>query len=213
MNGVMAQDNTGYQLPPKDIADLLLAKPTPAISVDRKGEWMLLVQRASYPPVEELAQPELRIAGLRINPNNYTLSRQNFANDFSLKNLRTGKEYKVEGLPSPLRAGNITWNPSESRIAFTNTTNKAVELYVIDIATARASMGAMAQAVVLAGLGATPEGKTLSDAVGKFIGGAKSISVTATAKDPAGLSAADLAAAQTDPTTLSGKVTVDASAQ
>jgi dipeptidyl aminopeptidase/acylaminoacyl peptidase len=139
MNGVMAQDNTGYQLPPKDIADLLLARPTPAISVDRKGEWMLLVQRASYPPVEELAQPELRIAGLRINPNNYTLSRQNFANDFSLKNLRTGKEYKVEGLPSPLRAGNITWNPSESRIAFTNTTNKAVELYVIDIATARAS--------------------------------------------------------------------------
>lgn len=83
----------------------------------------------------------------------------------------------------------------------------------MDLATARASMGAMAQAVVLAGLGATPEGKTLSDAVGKFIGGAKSISVTATAKDPAGLSAADLAAAQTDPTTLSGKVTVDASAQ
>ena len=83
----------------------------------------------------------------------------------------------------------------------------------MDLATTRASMSAMAQAVVLAGLGATPEGKSLSDAVAKFVAGAKSISVTATAKDPAGLSAADLAAAQTDPTTLSGKVKVDASAQ
>ncbi len=139
MNGSMAQDNTGYQLPPKDIADLLLARPTPAISVDQKGEWMLLIQRASYPPVEDLAQPELRIAGLRINPNNYTLSRQNFANDLSLKNLRTGKEYQILGLPAPLRAANINWNPAESKIAFTNTTNKAVDLWVIDIAARRAS--------------------------------------------------------------------------
>ncbi len=139
VNILMAQDNTGYQLPPKDIADLLLAKPTPAVSVDRKGEWMLFIQRASYPPVEELAQPELRIAGLRFNPNNYSLSRQNFANDLSLKNLRTGKEYKIQGLPPQARVGNITWNPGETRIAFTNTTNKAVDLYVIDIATQRAS--------------------------------------------------------------------------
>ena len=64
--------NSGYQLPPKDIADLLLAKPTPLISVDDKGEWMLLMERNSYPSVEELAQPELRIAGLRFNPDNFS---------------------------------------------------------------------------------------------------------------------------------------------
>ena len=132
---LIAQDNGGYRLPPKDIADLLLAKPTPAISVDKKGKWMLFSQRNSYPSVEELAQPELRIAGLRFNPNNYTLSRQNFINDFSLKDLRTGKEYKIRGLPAPLLAGSVTWSPSEDKIAFTNTTNKQVDLYVIDIAT------------------------------------------------------------------------------
>jgi dipeptidyl aminopeptidase/acylaminoacyl peptidase len=131
----IAQDNGGYKLPPKDIADLLLAKPTPAISVDKKGQWMLFSQRNSYPSVEELAQPELRIAGLRFNPNNYALSRQNFINDFSLKDLRTGKEYKIQGLPAPLLAGNVSWSPSESKIAFTNTTNEKVDLYVIDIAT------------------------------------------------------------------------------
>jgi len=71
-----AQNNKGYQLPPKDIADLLLAPPTPAVSIDHKGQWMLLSSRSSYPPVEELAQPELRIAGIRFNPDNYALSRQ-----------------------------------------------------------------------------------------------------------------------------------------
>jgi dipeptidyl aminopeptidase/acylaminoacyl peptidase len=131
--------NTGYQLPPKDIADLLLAKPTPLISVDDKGEWMLLMGRNSYPSVEDLAQPELRIAGLRFNPDNFSPSRQNFISDLSLKNLRTGKEYKVQGLPTPLAAGNISWNPGETKIAFTNTTGHAVDLYVIDIATQRAS--------------------------------------------------------------------------
>ena len=139
MNGLTAQDNKGYQLPPKDIADLLLAKPTPAISVDHKGEWMLLIERNSYPSVEELAQPELRIAGLRFNPKNFSLSRQNFINNFSLKNLQTGKEYKIQGLPAPLMAGNISWSPGEGKIAFTNTTNKQVDLYVIDIATRQTS--------------------------------------------------------------------------
>jgi dipeptidyl aminopeptidase/acylaminoacyl peptidase len=137
-NGPKAQDKSGYQLPPAAIAELLLAKPTPAVSVDRKGEWMLFIQRNSYPPVEDLAQPELRIAGLRFNPNNFSLSRQNFVSDFSLKNLRTGKEYKIQGLPASMRAGNISWSPGENKIAFTNTTNKEVDLYVIDIMTQKA---------------------------------------------------------------------------
>src|SRR6185312_7559299 len=125
--------------PPRDIADLLLAPPTPAVSVDRKGEWMLLSRRPSYPSVEELAQPELRIAGLRFNPENYALSRQNFIDGLSLKNLRTGQEYAVQGLPTPLKAGNIGWSPGENKIAFTNTTGHRVDLYVIDIATRKAA--------------------------------------------------------------------------
>src|SRR5579863_6213992 len=128
-----AQENpSGYKVPPKDIADLLLARPTPTISVDHKGIWMLIIGRYSYPSVEELAQPELRIAGLRFNPNNFSPSRQNFISDLSLKNLRTGQEYKIQGLPTPLMAGNITWNPGENKLAFTNTTSHEVDLYVID---------------------------------------------------------------------------------
>ena len=66
---LFAQD--GYKTPPKDVMDLVLVKPTPNVSIDDKAEWMLFSQSNSYPSIEELAQPELRIAGLRINPNNF----------------------------------------------------------------------------------------------------------------------------------------------
>src|SRR5690242_1247115 len=109
---IKAQDDGIYQLPPKDISDMLLAKPTPNVSVDDKVEWMLFTQSNSYPSVEELARPELRIAGMRINPNNYAPSRQNFINDVWLKNISTGQEYKIAGLPSPMFAGSVSWSPN-----------------------------------------------------------------------------------------------------
>ncbi len=133
--GAFAQDAVNYQLPPKEIADLLLAKPTPDVSIDSQGEWMLQSERNSYPTVEELGQPEIRIAGLRLNPNNFSPSRQTFINNFTLKNIKTGKEFKISGFPANMLAGNVRWNPSEKKIAFTNTTNSRVDLYIIDVAT------------------------------------------------------------------------------
>ncbi len=135
----IAQDDAGYKNPPKDIADMLMAKPTPNVSVDDKGEWMLFSESNSYPSVEELARPELRIAGLRINPANYAPSRQVFINNLYLKNITSGKEYKITGLPSPLYAGSISWSPNDRKIAFIHTTTSRVDLYTIDIATQKAT--------------------------------------------------------------------------
>jgi dipeptidyl aminopeptidase/acylaminoacyl peptidase len=137
--GAFAQDAVNYQMPPKAIADLLLAKPTPGVSIDSKAAWMLLSERNSYPSVEELAMPEYRIAGMRINPNNYSPSRQTFINNFSLKNIKTGKTVAVTDLPSPLYAGNVSWSPNETKISFTQTTQNRVDLYVIDVTTAKAT--------------------------------------------------------------------------
>ena len=127
------QNTNGYQTPPKAIADLLLAKPTPSVSIDKKANWMLIMERNSYPTVEELGQPEVRVAGLRLNPNNFSPSRQNFINGLKLKNLKTGKESAVVGLPANLLASNISWSPDEKQIAFTHTTGSRVDLYVITV--------------------------------------------------------------------------------
>ena len=134
---LFAQD--GYKTPPKEIMDLVLVKPTPNVTIDDKAAWMLFTQSNSYPSVEELAQPELRIAGLRINPNNFAPSRQNFINDLWFKNLSSNKEFKITGLPNPLMAGSISWSPNDKKIAFTHTTSSHVDLYVIDVATQKAT--------------------------------------------------------------------------
>lgn len=134
-----AQDDNSYRTPAKEVMELLLAKPTPSVSIDGKAEWMLLSERNSYPTVEELGQPELRVAGLRINPNNFAPSRQNFINNFSLQNIKTGVSTHVTGLPANLLAGNVTWSPSETKIAFTHTTGSRVDLYVIDVASKKAT--------------------------------------------------------------------------
>lgn len=134
-----SQDDVSYKLPPKEIAGLLLVKPTPNVSVDDKGEWMLFSQSNSYPSVEELAQPELRIAGMRINPNNFAASRQNFINGLWLKNNKTGKEYKITGLPASMSATSVSWSPNDKKIAFIQVSNNRVDLYLIDIAAQKAT--------------------------------------------------------------------------
>jgi dipeptidyl aminopeptidase/acylaminoacyl peptidase len=130
---IQAQESNSYQKPPKVIADLLLAPPTPSVSVDSKGEWMLLSERNSYPTVEELGQPELKIAGLRINPNNASLTRQTYINHFVIKQIQSNKELVIKGIPDNLAALNPTWNKSENKIAFFNVTANRVDIYVIDI--------------------------------------------------------------------------------
>ena len=137
-NLASAQDATGYQTPPKVMADLLLAKPTPSVLIDSKGEWMVLLERNSYPSVEELAQPEYKIAGLRINPNNFAPSRQNFIRNFSVKNIKTGEVTAVTGLPAALQAGNVSFSPDEKKVAFTQTNAGSVDLYILDISTKKA---------------------------------------------------------------------------
>ncbi len=128
-----AQDNSSYQLPPKVIADLLLAAPTPAISVSGNAKYMLVMERNSYPAVEELGQPELKIAGIRINPLNASLTRQTYINRISVKLVGADKNIEIKGLPANLSALNPTWNPSENKIAFFNVLSNSVDVYVIDI--------------------------------------------------------------------------------
>src|SRR5256885_1952669 len=63
-----AQAQTGYQKPPKEILDVLKAPPTPQIVLSPQGDRLLLLHSDAAPTIADLAQPMLRLAGLRINP-------------------------------------------------------------------------------------------------------------------------------------------------
>ena len=137
VNQVLAQDAT-YQTPPKVLADMITAPLPPLVNVGEKG-WMLLMERSGMPTIEDLAQPELRIAGLRINPAINGPSRGNYTIGLTLKNLATKVETPVKGLPSNPKLGGIQWSPDESKIAMTHTAADHIELWVVDVASATAS--------------------------------------------------------------------------
>ena len=134
----MVTNNTGYQTPPNDIATMVNAAPTPGASLSPSGEWMLLLEKPNLPSIEEVAQPELRLAGIRINPRTNGSSRPFYYNGFKIKSLKDFKEKKVNGLPSIPKIENVSWSPQGDKIAFTNTVTTGLELWLIDLAKATA---------------------------------------------------------------------------
>lgn len=133
-----AQNALTYQTPPKAIADLVNAPITPQASFSRSGEFMLLLERAGNPSIEELAQPELRIAGIRINPATNGPSRGGSVENVKLKNTRTGKEQDIKGLPANSKLGNFSLSKDEKFVAMTQTSNTGISLWVVDLTTLEA---------------------------------------------------------------------------
>ncbi|MYE05540.1 MAG: S9 family peptidase, partial [Bacteroidetes bacterium SB0662_bin_6] len=66
---VAAQEGAdGYRTPAAELAALVDAPATPGVSLSPDESVMLLTMRPSLPSIAEVSAPELRIAGLRINP-------------------------------------------------------------------------------------------------------------------------------------------------
>ncbi len=133
-----AQQELSYQMPPKVIADLVDAPNTPNVNISPNQEWMLLLNQPSLPSIEEVAQEELRIAGIRINPKTNGGSRSFYFDGMSLQSIASSKVKTLSGLPQRARIENVRWSPDGTKIAFINDTNEALELWVVDVATATA---------------------------------------------------------------------------
>lgn len=133
-----AQEQITYQEPPREIYDLIMAQPVPTATVDDAGKWMLLLERNTFPTVAELAEPELRLAGIRINPDNFAQSRMTTLSGLKIKDIASLTEYAFSGLPDKPRITNLQWSPTQNKIAFLNRTANCVDLYVADLTTLKA---------------------------------------------------------------------------
>lgn len=132
-SAVSAQSS--YQTPPAAIADLVNAPSTPAVTFSKDGSYMLVLERTESPSIEDLAQPELRIAGIRINPSTSGPSRMGGYTNLKIKKTATGEEIQVTGLPSPAKMSGFTFSMDEHYLAFTQTEAKGISLWVVDLST------------------------------------------------------------------------------
>ena len=127
-----------YKKPPKEIEDILNAPVTPTTSVSPAKDKILFAEPLRYPPISELAQPMLRLAGERINPNTNGQHRQPYFVKLSLKNIADGKEMPVN-LPPNAQMISPNWSADGKYIAAGNQTPTGIELWIIETATAKAS--------------------------------------------------------------------------
>jgi dipeptidyl aminopeptidase/acylaminoacyl peptidase len=124
----------GYQKPPQAVLDILNAPPPPTASLNPTRDTLLLVETARYPAIAELAQPTLRLAGVRINPKTTGPDRTTRVTSLTLLPVEGGQPRPVE-LPAG-KVGMPEWSPDGRRFFVTVTGDDTIELYVGEVATA-----------------------------------------------------------------------------
>jgi dipeptidyl aminopeptidase/acylaminoacyl peptidase len=120
-----------YQKPPKAISDILNAATAPVVIASPAGEYLLLGRREPYPPIAELAEPMLRLAGLRINPKTNGPHAPLRLRTLELVRVADGKKQEIvkgRALSMP------RWSADGKHLAFTNTDDNGIELLIFDVA-------------------------------------------------------------------------------
>ena len=130
----------GYKMPPKSIIDLVDAPVTPNISLSPDKKHILILERSSLPSIEELSQPELRLAGLRINPFTNGRSRSNNYKSIIIQNINSGKQKKVKGLPKNSTISSVIWSPNGKQIAISLINGNQINLYLAETKNGKAKL-------------------------------------------------------------------------
>ncbi|MGD1105661.1 MAG: prolyl oligopeptidase family serine peptidase [Terracidiphilus sp.] len=157
----IASTELKYQLPPEVMVKLVDAPPTPAISLSPAqgaGPRRILIQQSSsLPTIADLAEPEMRLAGLRFNPKVGAPSRTRYFVSLKLQSLPiagTGAkspEVAITGLPAKLHVFSAEWSPDGQHIALVNADTGAktrpgapesvgLSLWIVDVARASAAL-------------------------------------------------------------------------
>lgn len=131
---LIGQAPGGYRKPPKDVLEILNAPLPPAVYLDPTRSHAVLGQPMRYPSIQELAEPMLKLAGLRIKPSNNALHGSTYLTSLKLKALPDGDERPI-ALPEGMRISAPRWNAKGTAFAFTQEGPQAVELWICDLAT------------------------------------------------------------------------------
>jgi dipeptidyl aminopeptidase/acylaminoacyl peptidase len=126
-----------YKLPPKVVVDILDAPGTPILRESPAGDAILLVQVEQNPPLSLVAEPFLRLGGVRLTPNRGTRQHLVYGTGLTLLTLPDGRKTRVE-LPALSRIGLPVFSPDGTAFAFTRDTEDRTELWTGDAKASKA---------------------------------------------------------------------------
>jgi dipeptidyl aminopeptidase/acylaminoacyl peptidase len=132
---------SGYDKPPQNVLDVLHAPSPPYPYVSPTDDRILLAAWVWYPPIAQVAEPFLRLAGVRVEPRTRRKhdTRGGYgiapcAQTLTLVDISTSREAPVT-LPPGGCVDGVVWAADGRRFAFRNTAKDAVELWICDAAT------------------------------------------------------------------------------
>ena len=130
--GLRAQ--TRYQDPLPAITRILNAPPAPAVLSSPDRSKLLLMEQPGLPSIAQVAGPELRLAGERINPRNGAPSRMRTYSTMIVQPVPQGDPRRIV-VPFQARVGSAFWSPDASKVAFTMIEDGGVSLWLADAMT------------------------------------------------------------------------------
>ncbi len=126
--GIFAQSELGYQTPPKIMADLVDAPRRPGATISDDKHWVALLHRPGAQSIAELAQPEEKLAGLRINSAVFAPSRSTGYTGIELRSLQDKEKVVISDLPEG-KVMNVSFSPNSKNLAFILETTDGLTLW------------------------------------------------------------------------------------
>lgn len=129
-----AEDLT-YQEPPEAIQAILDADSPPAVRVSPDRQWMLELERPNLRPLSQLAEPEIKVAGITINPETNGPAREYAYRGIELRDVAAARRAtRVQlDLPDGARVRNVDWNFESTGFSFTLTQSDGIELWYAEV--------------------------------------------------------------------------------
>ncbi|KAK3415391.1 hypothetical protein EUGRSUZ_H01014 [Eucalyptus grandis] len=137
-----------YRLPPPEIRDIVDAPPCPVLSLSPQGDKILFLKRRALPPLAELARPEEKLAGIRIDVKCSTRSRISYYTGMGIHQLspddNLGPEKEVHGFPDGAKINFVTWSNDGRHLSFCirldeeDNSSSKLQLWVADVETGKA---------------------------------------------------------------------------
>ena len=120
---------TAWKVPPKAVVDILDAPGPPQVRFSPTGDAALLVELEQNPPLAVVAEPFLRLAGVRLVPARGTQQHLLSASALTVLSLPEGRKTRVT-LPAGSRVGMPVFSPDGTVFAFARDAADRTELWL-----------------------------------------------------------------------------------
>jgi dipeptidyl aminopeptidase/acylaminoacyl peptidase len=143
---------SGFKTPPKQLADLVDAPKQPSVRISANKQWVAILARPGAKSIEELAQPEEKLAGLRINANIFAPSRSSGYTGITLKKVNGGNQVAIKDLPAG-KIMSVNFSPNSQYLAFVVENKQGLTLWKYNLQTKRTKQ--VSEQTINASLGGT----------------------------------------------------------